>query len=136
MFVVESATGRSFQLPPTFPQDLLLFTSKVTLLELLNKIKKNWNVRCARWAAGDDGAFAAAQTLTGHTGGVICMIQLDDWRFVSGSFDKTLIVWAKGVRGGADSEWAHQSRVLRDAARRRARREREFRQHADRVGEG
>ena len=35
MFVVESATGRSFQLPPTFPQDLLLFTSKVTLLRII-----------------------------------------------------------------------------------------------------
>jgi len=45
------------------------------------------------WAAGDDGAFAAAQTLTGHTGTVRCVAPLDDGRIVSGSLDKTLIVW-------------------------------------------
>jgi WD40 repeat protein len=45
------------------------------------------------WAAGDGGAFAAAQTLSGHTSNVTCVTQLDDGRVVSGSFDKTLKVW-------------------------------------------
>ena len=45
------------------------------------------------WAAGDDGAFAAAQTLSGHTSYVMCVTELDDRRLVSGSRDKTLKVW-------------------------------------------
>ena len=45
------------------------------------------------WAAGDDGAFAAAQTLSGHTSYVYCVAQLDDRRLVSGSNDNTLKVW-------------------------------------------
>jgi len=45
------------------------------------------------WAAGDDGAFAAAQTLSGHTSTVRCVTKLVDGRVVSGSSDNTLIVW-------------------------------------------
>jgi len=45
------------------------------------------------WAAGDDASFAAAQTLSGHTGGVYCVAQLDDRRLASGSNDHTLKVW-------------------------------------------
>jgi len=45
------------------------------------------------WAAGDDGAFAAAQTLSGHTSHVWCVAQLDGGRLVSGSHDNTLKVW-------------------------------------------
>jgi WD40 repeat protein len=45
------------------------------------------------WAAGDDGAFAAAQILSGHTSYVYCVTELDDRRLVSGSADKTLKVW-------------------------------------------
>ena len=45
------------------------------------------------WAAGDDGVFAAAQTLSGHTSSVACVTQLDDRRLVSGSNDHTLKVW-------------------------------------------
>ena len=45
------------------------------------------------FAMGDDGVFAAAQTLSGHTGGVNCVQQLDDGRIASGSRDKTLNVW-------------------------------------------
>ena len=45
------------------------------------------------WAAGDDGTFAAAQTLSGHTGRVRCVAQLDDRRLASGSSDNTLKVW-------------------------------------------
>ena len=51
------------------------------------------------WAAGDDGAFAAAQTLSGHTGDVNCVAPLDGGRLVSGSYDNTLIVWAAGDDG-------------------------------------
>ena len=45
------------------------------------------------FAMGDDGVFAAAQTLSGHTGDVNCVQQLDDGRIASGSRDKTLNVW-------------------------------------------
>jgi WD40 repeat protein len=45
------------------------------------------------WAAGDDGVFAAAQTLSGHTDSVMCVTELDDRRLVSASNDKTLKVW-------------------------------------------
>jgi WD40 repeat protein len=45
------------------------------------------------WAVGDDGAFAAAQTLSGHTTYVTCVAHLDDRRLVSASGDKTLKVW-------------------------------------------
>ena len=45
------------------------------------------------WAAGDDGVFAAAQTLSGHTSTVMCVTELDDRRLVSGSTDHTLKVW-------------------------------------------
>ena len=45
------------------------------------------------WAAGDDGVFAAAQTLSGHTNYVMCVAPLDDRRLVSGSSDNTLKVW-------------------------------------------
>ena len=43
--------------------------------------------------------FEEEQTLVGHAGGVRCMIPLDDGRVVSGSWDKTLIVWAAGDDG-------------------------------------
>ena len=45
------------------------------------------------WEAGDDGAFAAVQTLSGHTSYVRCVAQLDDRRLASGSEDNTLKVW-------------------------------------------
>ena len=55
------------------------------------------------WAMGDDGAFAATQTLSGHTGFVMCMAQLNDGRLVDGSQDETLdpvsIVWTAGDDG-------------------------------------
>ena len=81
------------------------------------------------WAAGDDGAFAAAQTLSGHTGWVRCVAPLDDGRLVSGSDDTTLIVWAAGDDGvfaAAQTLSGHTDIVMvRGAARRRAPRERE-----------
>jgi len=45
------------------------------------------------WAKGDDGTFAAAQTLTGHTDSVRCVAQLNDRRIASGSDDTTIKVW-------------------------------------------
>ena len=40
-----------------------------------------------------------AETLSGHTGDVRCVAPLKDGRIVSGSQDKTLIVWAAGADG-------------------------------------
>jgi hypothetical protein len=47
------------------------------------------------WAAGDDGTLTAAQTLSGHTGAVLCVEQLDDGRTTSGCPDKMLKVWSE-----------------------------------------
>ena len=43
--------------------------------------------------------FEEAQTLVGHTSDVLCMTQLGDGCVVSGSWDKTLIVWTAGDDG-------------------------------------
>jgi WD40 repeat protein len=45
------------------------------------------------WVTGDDGAFAAAQTLNGNTSAVLCVTQLEDRRLASTSDDNTLKVW-------------------------------------------
>ena len=46
--------------------------------------------------------FEEEQTLTGHTSGVTCMTQIYDGRVVSGSLDKSLVVWTPG--GGRRSQ--------------------------------
>jgi WD40 repeat protein len=57
------------------------------------------------WESGDDGAFTASKTLSGHTNWVRCVAPLDGGRIVSGSndtsgsWDKILIVWAAGDDG-------------------------------------
>jgi WD40 repeat protein len=56
-------------------------------------VSGSWDNTLIVWAAGDDGTFAAAQTLRGHTSGVYCVAQLNDRRLVSGSKDHTLKVW-------------------------------------------
>ena len=45
----------------------------------------------------------ALLTLSGHSKSVCCVAQLDDGRIVSGSDDKTLIVWEKGD-GGVEAQ--------------------------------
>ena len=56
-------------------------------------VSGSWDNTLIVWAAGDDGVFAAAQTLGGHTSFVNCVIQLNDRRLASGSTDNTLKVW-------------------------------------------
>ena len=103
--------------------------SCMTLLDDGRVVSGSYDKTLIVWAAGDDGAFAAAQTLSGHTSYVCCVAPLDDGRLVSGSerqdADRVGGGRRRGVRGGADSEWAHQLREVRGAARRRAPRERE-----------
>ena len=77
-------------------QTLVGHTSDVGCMTLLDdgRVVSGSNDRTLIvWAAGDDGAFAAAQTLSGHTNSVMCVTQLDDRRLASGSTDNTLKVW-------------------------------------------
>ena len=59
--------------------------------------------------------FAEEETLTGHTSYVHCVSPLDGGRHVSGSGDKTLIVWAAGDGGAfaaAQTLSGHTSTVM------------------------
>ena len=73
--------------------------SCTTLLEDGHVVSGSGDKTLTVWVASDDGAFAAAQTLSGHTSVVMCVAPLDDGRIASGSADKTLIVWAAGDDG-------------------------------------
>ena len=73
-----------------------------------------------------------------HGNGIVrCVAPLDDGRLVSGSRDKTLIVWAAGDDGTLTAAQTlsgqHRCRVVRGAARRRAHRQRVPRQDAQSV---